>query len=298
MKFFSRLGLLAVSLYALGTFNAKAQTVLNDSITRGTNFETIALRLWLDKSVKQIRGIVVVVPGSNGDGRDMVLDTAWQNLARRHKFALVGCYMTDKPHEHMAIERYVDVKLGSGQAFLDVLTRLALQSGHVELEQAPMVLFGESAGGQFNYEMVCWKPERVIAFVVNKGGIYYSSLAPATAWEVPGLFITGEKDSPFRNNIINGIFSINRRFGAQWMLVEEPGVGHEFENSRIFSRLFFEQVISLRLSDSGSLRKLSNGWVGYHSTKEITDAPKDRPTQLTSWFATKPLSDLWLCLMR
>jgi hypothetical protein len=45
------------------------------------------------------------------------------------------------------------------------------------LEFAPVALWGVSAGVKFNYEFVCWKPERVTAFVVNKGGIYYSSLA-------------------------------------------------------------------------------------------------------------------------
>ncbi len=30
---------------------------------------------------------------------------------------------------------------------------------------------GFSAGGQYNYEFASWKPEKVISFVVNKGGI-------------------------------------------------------------------------------------------------------------------------------
>jgi pimeloyl-ACP methyl ester carboxylesterase len=37
-----------------------------------------------------------------------------------------------------------------------------------------------SAGGQFNYEFAAWKPDRVAAFVVNKGGIYYT--AKGTPW--------------------------------------------------------------------------------------------------------------------
>ncbi len=45
-----------------------------------------------------------------------------------------------------------------------------------EIAQAPLLLWGMSAGGEFNYEFVAWKPERVAAFVVNKGGIYYSAL--------------------------------------------------------------------------------------------------------------------------
>jgi hypothetical protein len=47
-----------------------------------------------------------------------------------------------------------------------------------------------SAGGQFNYEFVAWRPERVLAFVVNKGGIYYSALLPQAARNVPGILFT------------------------------------------------------------------------------------------------------------
>ena len=77
-------------------------------------------------------------------------------------------------------------------------------------------MWGRSAGGQFNYEFVAWKPERVLAFVVNKGGIYYSALLPKAAREVPGMLFIGGKDLAFRNNTIAGLFAVNRRGGALW----------------------------------------------------------------------------------
>ncbi|MCG8576414.1 MAG: hypothetical protein MI810_16125, partial [Flavobacteriales bacterium] len=65
-------------------FIALSQTVLNDSIMNGPNFEKAAFRLWIHKDIKKIRGIIVMVPGSNGDGRNRVEKTAWQNLAKEH----------------------------------------------------------------------------------------------------------------------------------------------------------------------------------------------------------------------
>ncbi|TFH66283.1 MAG: hypothetical protein E4G90_04365 [Gemmatimonadales bacterium] len=44
---------------------------------------------------------------------------------------------------------------------------------------------------------------------------------------VPGFFFIGGADLEFRNDIIAGIFAINRRAGALWALAVEPGVGHE-----------------------------------------------------------------------
>ena len=64
------------------------------------------------------------------------------------------------------------------------------------------------------------------AFIVNKGGVYYSAQASEAAQQVPGFFFMGETDREFRNDIIAGIFAINRRAGALWALAVEPGVGH------------------------------------------------------------------------
>ena len=76
---------------------------------------------------------------------------------------------------------------------------------------------------QFNYEFVAWKPERVAAFVVNKGGIYYTALAPKAAREVPGLLFIGEKDLDSRINMISGLAALNRRGGALWALTRRTG---------------------------------------------------------------------------
>jgi dienelactone hydrolase len=200
----------------------------------------------------------------------------------------------------MAIENYADVKDGSGQALIDILRNFSKRSDHPELADAPLALWGVSAGGEFNYEFVCWKPERVIAFIVNKGGIYYSSLAPPAAWEVPGIFFTGEKDSPFRNNIIKGIFSINRRFGAKWIFAEEQGAAHEFKKSEVFARFFFDNIIPLRLSGDAinapySLQKIATeGYVGINATQQILPASNDKYIEITSWFPNRQIAEEWL----
>ena len=123
--------------------------------------------------------------------------------AEKHKLALVGVRLTDKPHDQGFIEEYVNVSQGSGQAFLDAMTAFATRARHPELATAPFLLWGMSAGGEFNYEFVCWKPERVVAFVVNKGNIYYTALAPASARQVPGVLFTGGKDLEFRTSTVD-----------------------------------------------------------------------------------------------
>lgn len=294
-----KLFLLIITVFLCASISY-SQNIYNDSIMNGTNFAKAAFCLWCENDSEAIKGIIVLVPGSNGDGRDMIYDMDWQSLAKRYDFALLGCCFQDKRHRNMAIEEYADVKKGSGQAIVDVIENLAQESKHPELKYAPMALWGMSAGGEFNYEFACWKPERVLAFVVNKGGIYYSSLAPETTWEVPAVFFTGSEDSPYRNNIVKGIFSINRRFGAKWIFIEEPGVAHEFGGSKEFALYFFDQVIPLRINDvvpdsSYKLKRLdSRGFIGDASEKQILPDTVKIQSVITSWFPNKEIAKKWL----
>src|SRR5207237_972147 len=188
----------------------------------------------------------VLVPGSNGDGRPQADDPDWQTFATKNKLALIGVRLTDKPHEQSFIEHYANVSQGSGQALLTALDTFAERSKHSELAAGPLLLWGMSAGGEFNYEFVAWKPERVAAFVVNKGGIYYTALASQAARNVPGILFIGGKDLDSRVHIISGIFDLNRRGGALWALAEEPGVAHVVGRSRDVAKVRVWDVVSVR----------------------------------------------------
>jgi pimeloyl-ACP methyl ester carboxylesterase len=278
------------------------------SISPGENFDKAEFRLWYPEGTDVLRGILVLVPGSNGDGRDQIEDPMWRELAERHDFGLLGVHMTDRRHEQMFIESYVDVKMGSGEALLTALDLLAEESQHLELSKAPLVFWGMSAGGQFNYEFALWRPERVLAFIVNKGGIYYSAQASKAAQLVPGFFFIGETDLEYRNDIIAGIFAINRRAGALWALAVEPGVSHEVAGSKDMAVLFFDELISLRLPDAGSFGggaplllplDRTSGFFADPKTLMIhpaADAPQT--TYPTSWLPTETLAQAWLELVR
>ena len=71
-----------------------------------------------------------MMPGSDSDGWNMVSDTAWQNLAKRHDFALLGCCYEDKMHDNMDIENYANVKNGSGRALIDICCNFSIEIKH------------------------------------------------------------------------------------------------------------------------------------------------------------------------
>lgn len=301
------LTLLSSTLLGSVAMPLSAQT-FDVSLPPGENFDTAGFRLWHPEGAGVLRGILVLVPGSNGDGRGEVEDSTWRALAERHDLALLGIHMTDKRHPQMFIEHYVDVEKGSGAAFLEAVDRLATESGHPELSQAPFLLWGMSAGGQFNYEFALWKPERVVAFIVNKGGIYYSAQASEAAQQVPGFFFMGETDLEFRNDIIAGIFAINRRAGALWALAVEPGVGHAVAGSKDMAVLFFDELIPLRLPSvlagedkAPVLRPLDRdaGYIADPKSREVLPASDAPPTTYpTSWLPTETLARAWQRLVQ
>jgi len=300
---------LVVALSAVQVTEAQvaAGAALEVAAAPGDNYDKAEFRLWYQPDAGLLRAVVVLAPGSNGDGRSMVDDPVWRDLATRHHLALVGCRFTDKPHEQGFIEHYAEARRGSGQALLDALVALAGRSTHPELAGLPLLMWGMSAGGQFNYEFVAWQPDRVAAFVVNKGGIYYTALVPQAARNVPGLLFTGGKDLEFRTNTIVGLFAVNRRAGALWALADEPGAAHVVGRSRDMAVIFFEDVLALRLGGSspgaaapGGLAALSEkgGFIGDLHVKTFEAAGESAvPSGPTAWLPTVRVARAWQALV-
>jgi poly(3-hydroxybutyrate) depolymerase len=293
---------LAMLSLALGALDAQAPrtAVLDEAAPPGSNYDRAEFRFWWPRDAGTLRGVLVLNPGSNGDGRGAAEDTVWQAFATSHKLALVGTRFTDKPHDEGFIEQYVNVSQGSGQALLDALSKFAARSEHPEVANAPLLLWGMSAGGQFNYEFTAWKPERVAAFVVNKGGIYYSALVSPAARAVPGVLFVGGKDLAFRTNTIVGLFAVNRRGGALWALAEEPGAAHVVGRSRDVALVFFDEIMPLRIGDDGTLKPLAarTGFIGDFAAKTFRPAGDGpAPGVPTAWLPTARVARAWQALV-
>ncbi|HUQ87242.1 MAG TPA: hypothetical protein VM096_06765 [Vicinamibacterales bacterium] len=295
--------LLVMIAIVLASAAASAQTpaanVFDETIAPGANYDKAEFRLWVPPDVARVRAVLVLVPGSNGDGRPMAEDAFWQTFASKHRLAIVACRFTDKPHDQSFLEDYVKMNGGSGQALLDAISSLANKSKHPEIATAPFLMWGMSAGGQVDYEFAAWKPERVIAFVVNKGGVYYSALVPKAARGVPALLFVGDKDLEFRVNTIAGLFAVNRRAGALWAYVVEPDTAHAVGRSRDLGAMFFEDVLAMRLS-SDTLGPVPDkiGFIG--DLRSLTFQPiaaVPPPTVPTSWLPTERIARAWQAVM-
>jgi poly(3-hydroxybutyrate) depolymerase len=286
-----RCAILAACVF--GAVSRVPAATLDESAPPGANYDKAEFRFWYPESAGPLRAVVILVPGSNGDGRPQVDEPFWQEFATRLHLGLVGCRFTDKPHDQMFIEQYVDVSKGTGPALLDAVNAFARRSNHAEVANAPLLLWGMSAGGEFNYEFVAWKPERVIAFIVNKGNVYYTALASDAARRVPGILFTGEKDLEYRIQAVTGLFGINRRAGALWAIAQEPGVGHAVARSRDLAAILFEDMLAARLSGAQTLDE-KTGYFGDPKTGAITPVGDTKaPATPTAWLPTERVAKAW-----
>ena len=252
------------------------------------NFTKAAFRLWLDDGNKPARAILLLAPGWNGDGRGMANDHDWQDFARAHQLAIVAL-------QFQSLEKstpYHVVEAGSGQALLKALTTLATDSKHPELANAPLLMWGHSAGGQFDYGFACFRPGRVIAFAAIKGG-YYDSKFNALVRQVPAVFIIGEKDERYRIDNITKLFTENRRADALWCVATEPGHGHDIGKSNDLIRPFLAGVLAKRLAGSTlSAAPVDTGWFGDLATNTV-NVSAGSPRERSVWLPDEATAKAW-----
>lgn len=261
-------------------------------------------RLWLPEghTERTIRGVLVLVPGFNGDGRSQATDPGWQQLAEEFDFATLGVHFKGgSPVYHQAGQ-------GSGEVLLKALEHFAKETKHSELAHAPLAMWGHSAGGQFNYNFACFEPKRVITFVVNKGAYYVGKMKGA-AEDIPAVFFLGDQDSKLRIDNITNLFVENRGKGALLALVVEKGVGHGLGNSRRYAEAYFRAVIPERLPPPSALasrgkiklRKMedSEAWLGNNRSYEISPySSYQGKKKAASWLPNSSLAEDWQKLNR
>ena len=111
--------------------------------------------------------------------------------------------------------------LASYDTLLGALSDFATQSQHPELASVPIFFVGHSMGGCTAYGFSRIHGARVAGFVTMKGGCH-SPGPPAAAAGVPGYFLIGALDEPYRRANITAVFEAGRAMGAPWTLSIDP----------------------------------------------------------------------------
>jgi pimeloyl-ACP methyl ester carboxylesterase len=272
-------GTYAISAHETGDIVAEAAVEPRES----DNFYEARSRVWISDQTSRVRGILVLLRGTDSDARGQVSKEDWQQLARLEGLALLGCYFRGDG------EPYEDASQGSGEALLRMVDHFAEVTGHQELKDAPLLFIGHSAGAMFAYNFACWRPEKTAAFVSVKTG----PIAPTEngrASRVPGLFILGEHDLPGRNRSALDAFGARNSNGSRWALAVEPGKGHEWTpaDSELI-RMYLSEILAYQ---KGRRIETTDSWEDLRALRRSAMERRSLVAGLLSsgWMAQKPLS--------
>ncbi len=188
------------------------------------------------------------------------------------------------------------VEFSQGDDVFTALEKIAEQSGHPELAQAPLLLIGYSWGGCLAYDLSSRHYDRVVGFIAEKGNCVSGGDVGA-AKLVPAYLFLGESDTPVpANHGLTRVFETNRAAGALWAVAVDPGAGHTPVDVNLVGN-WMSAVLEARLPAApppGSPVALNalgenSGWLGNRQTFEI--APFDQ-------YGGDPLQASWLPMMQ
>jgi predicted esterase len=265
------------------------------------NFSYAKFSIWCPENIKTYKGILYLAAGYEYSSIPMSYEEEWRELARENEFALLTSHMKSRTEKDTQIE-YWQAEYGSGQEMLNALGIFAKEAKHPELEHAPLAMWGFSAGGQFNYQFACWKPERVITFIAIKGGYYFSE-PNNEALKIPALFFTGEDDLQRRIDAVDELFDRNIKDEPLWCLAHEPNSGHEIGQTDKLAIPWLKEIIEQRLPKKANASKRafklkdinqSLVWLGDRTDGYIApaiDYKKDKKN--ASWIPNEELARMW-----
>ncbi|HMB61416.1 MAG TPA: hypothetical protein VKN35_16000, partial [Xanthomonadales bacterium] len=171
-------------------------------------------------------------------------------------------------------------------------------SGHRELTDTPIFLYGISGGAQQAAGFTTRNPGRVAALIL-KAPETLVSLSSAKALAVPTYLILGQCDAIADNNALVAAFESNRRAGGLWALAVQADVPHHSltQSQRAITVHWLRTLAKLRLGalpqDALPVIPESSGWLG-HSEMGVSswaDYPGDR--KAASWFASQATAEEW-----
>jgi pimeloyl-ACP methyl ester carboxylesterase len=155
---------------------------------------------------------------------------------------------------------------------LQSLSAVGTEGGHPELGSVPILFVGHSMGGCTAYGFSRVHGARVAGFITMKGACHDTGPA-ASAASVPGYFLIGGLDAPYRRDNITAVFEAGRAAGAPWA-VSVDALGHDpmADIDQMFD--WMDAVLAARLpaTPGAPLRAMTEaaGWLGNRSTGAIS----------------------------
>ena len=241
------------------------------------NFSIARFSLYCPPKGDNFKYILSLMPGINEDGTTWLNNDVWIDFSKKNNCPVLASYFHTTSNFTLGkifdgsapkMTYYVVPKGGSGKAYLKALKSCIATSNKSFSKNTGMLLFGYSAGGIFNHNFAIDYPDRVSAFVVNKGGGAYIK-GNKRFFTIPGLFFLGEKDKPFRKSNIQAAYAEGVGYDAPWLLIRESGIDHSLGKSVELSLEFFSRIIQDNQEISLSTEAVQTDQVLIHGPKAV-----------------------------
>lgn len=258
---------------------------------------------FLPQKVNRVRAVIVVI--RYGLGYGVYDDPQWRRVSETLESGLLHVRISNI--STVPTGNFISLaNLGGADALIQLLQRLASESGHPELESAPILLWGHSAAGSFAATFAAAHPQRTIGFVRYHsagGGLVGADMK--VLGQIPALLLSGGNDGPAVAQSAETFGRVGRSTGAPWTFAVEPGATHGAEESRKkadnLTIPWITAIVRQRVSSDGAVLRVvtdRSGWLGNNRTGEV--APYDTfPASKTeaSWLPDEASARAWQAIL-
>lgn len=289
------------------------------STNKGELVYPVNYTIWIPKSVKALRGVIVhqhgCGEGSCKSGLTGAYDLHWQALAKKHDCALLAPSY-EQPGK-ADCQMWCDPRNGSSDRFQQCLIDLGKKSGHPELSKIPWALWGHSGGGHWAGGMVLLHPERVAAAWLRSGVPLLKvnpkrksikvHTVPDAALKVPIMSNLGTKEGvTVKNGRFSGVWPANETFfntmrgkGSLIGVSIDPLTSHECGNQRYMAIPWLDACLTDRLpkDSGGKLRPMptDKAWLAPILGGKAVPAAKFTGNPLQAgWLPNEAIAKSWM----
>ena len=227
------------------------------------------------KPVGNPKAVLVLCPGCNGDGVEMIQQKEWQDFAKKEQLGVMGIHFQSPIDLLCMCQGYYQASKGSG----DIL----LKSIHtIYGRDLPILIYGFSGGAHFTTRFIAWSPGRILGWCALGAGVLDQPI-PARS-NPPGIMACGEDDSRLGGALV--FFKQGRATQKPWLWIEIPNTGHATSaNLDMFIRSYFSALMH-HASGPGA-------WVDIDMMKEISHEEAQRTPSLSGWLPDRELFKSW-----
>lgn len=225
-------------------------TFINEPIYFNTTISNFPFQLYLPEIADNIKGLLVFPPGHGGNSSYLTEGEYIRKFCDNHSFVAIGFkYGVNEEDYHQALQYFATV------------------TNHNEILNAPLLMYGFSAGTGFIADYVNKYPEKIIAFVEDSWKT--AAAFNASTYHIPGIFLNGENADVVTTSEQLTALNSARAKGAQFAALEKEGFSHlELGNFKLYLP-FFESVLKARYPNYSLPLKnvsLENGWLMDNTT--------------------------------